>query len=400
MSPPPTRQRPWLGRMAPALFASVVLAGGALMHLSAEPALDVASAEAKTRKAPPAEVACVEGPAAHVVLIAVDGLQVQGLRTLLAARKAPAFQRLIDEGLSTLNARTDATYSITLPNMTAMMTGRPVTRVPGLRDDAHHGYTWNGPPRPGETLHNGGNPALAYVPSVFDVVHDHGGSTALYTSKGKFALFRASWDAEHGAPDTVGSDHGRAKIDRFVLEGDTSKLTDAWIAAMRVAPYRYSFLHLADPDAAGHGIGWGSPMWLAAVQHVDTQIGKVLDLVASQPQLLANTVVIVTSDHGGFGNNHFDIENPLIFTVPFFVWGERIARGGDAYQALPHRHDPGATRPDFTAPKQPLRNGDACNMVLGLLGLPETAGSTMRATGLVRAPCPAAAASAPTTRKR
>ncbi len=345
-------------------------------------------AEAKTRRAAPRKAACVDTPVERVILIAVDGLQVQGLKELLAAGKVKAFQRLIDEGVSTLNARTDATYSITLPNMSAMMTGRPVTAVAGRPADVFHGYTWNGPPRPGETLHNGGNPALPYVPSVFDVVHDHGGSTALYASKTKFALFDISWNEVHGAPDTVGSDEGRDKIDRFVVEPDTARLTDTVVAALRSAPPRFAFLHLADPDAAGHGIGWGTPTWLAAVTHVDTQIGKVLDAVAAEPRLRDSTVVIVTTDHGGFGNNHFDIANPLIHTIPFFVWGRRIERGVDAYKAFARRHDPGATRPDFTATAQPLRNGDAGNLALDLLGLPAIPGSTMRDAGLTLTRCP------------
>ena len=384
---PQTRHRKTVGILG--LLAGLALLGllGAAKVVDPTNVLG-ASAEAKTPQTRKVKTTCEDTPVEHVILIAVDGLQVQGLKQLLAAGKANAFQRLIDQGVSTLNARPDATYSITLPNMTAMMTGRPVTRVQGRPDDTFHGYTWNGPPRQGETLHNGGNPALAYVPSVFDVVHDHGGSTALYASKSKFALFDASWNAEHGAADTVGSDQGRDKIDSFRVDPDTARLTDALLQTMAVSPFRFAFLHLADPDAAGHGIGWGTPTWLAAVQHVDAQIAKVLDFVASQPALQGNTVVIVTSDHGGFANTHFDIANPLIHTIPFFVWGRRVDKGVDAYKALSNRRDPGSARPDFTAKDQPIRNGDACNMALGLLGLPNAPGSTMRDAGLTLTRCP------------
>jgi hypothetical protein len=41
---------------------------------------------------------------------------------------------------------------------------------------------------------------------VFDVVHDHGGRTALYAAKPKFRMFARTWNA-HGAPDRVGHNH-------------------------------------------------------------------------------------------------------------------------------------------------------------------------------------------------
>ena len=64
--------------------------------------------------------------------------------------------------------------------------------------------------------------------SIFDVVHDHGGSTALYATKHKFQFYVRSWNV-HGAPDRVGSDDGRAKIDNVVIERDDDRAAGALV---------------------------------------------------------------------------------------------------------------------------------------------------------------------------
>ncbi len=139
-----------------------------------------------------------------MVAISVDGLNPDAIREL-GPERAPSFHRLLDEGAGTLNARTAVEMSVTLPNHTGMLTGRRIERKTGhhvdFNEDNH------------SDVHT---EAGAYRSSLFDVVHDRGGRTALYASKDKFALFDRSWGGDRGADDRVGRDHGRDKIDRFV----------------------------------------------------------------------------------------------------------------------------------------------------------------------------------------
>src|SRR6188768_3707349 len=66
----------------------------------------------------------------HVVLVSVDGLAARYLERLERANRVPAFARLVNNGASTKNARTDPTNTYTLPNHISMLTGLPVIAPP------------------------------------------------------------------------------------------------------------------------------------------------------------------------------------------------------------------------------------------------------------------------------
>ena len=66
--------------------------------------------------------------------------------------------------------------------------------------------------------------------------------------------------------------------------------------------------------------------------------------------------------------------------VPFYVWGPDAGVGhGDLYAANPTRYDPGTGFPYSLTVWPPIRNGDAANLALDLLGLPSITGSIINA---------------------
>jgi hypothetical protein len=91
----------------------------------------------------------------------------------------------------------------------------------------------------------------------------------------------------------------------------------------------------------------------------------------------------VTADHGGEGWDYSNVVLPQVFTIPFYVRSPGIAGGVDLYTLTTNRVDPGGSRPSYSEPDQPIRNGDAGNLALDLLGLPPIPGSLMRDTGLI-----------------
>lgn len=323
------------------------------------------------------------GDIRYVLLVSVDGLAARFLHQLRSADRLPAFTRLARLGASTENARTDATHTNTLPNHTSMLTGLPVMAPPGAPPEQGHGYTSNAEPGPDVTLHNSGNSARTYTPSVFDVAHDHGLVTAMFASKRKFSIFTNSYN-DAGAPDEIAADNGTRKIDIVEISDDLTALTDALIATLKDAPPNFSFVHFGQPDSAGHALGWGSADYLDAIAAVDGALGRILAVLDDEPGLAAHTALILTADHGGTGNNHLDASDPDNFTIPFLVVGPGIPGGRDVYTLVGERRTPPASdaNPGLELPEQPIRNGDSGNLALALLGLAPVPGSLMDSFGL------------------
>ena len=314
------------------------------------------------------------GDVRYVIHVSVDGLRPDAVERLGA--ELPAFVRLRTESAYTHNARTDPDYRLTLPNHTSQLTGR------GVVGDAGHAWTANYNPPRNATLHSNKG---SYVASVFDVAHDAGLRTAAYVSKPKFSVYKRSYQAS-GAPDTTGADDGRAKIDVYRIERDTQSLVAAMRRHHAVHPADYTFVHLRNPDAAGHIYRWSvrrGSRYLRAVRASAARVGEILDLVESDDRMRGRTAVIVTADHGGAGNHHAR-ERLLNYRVPFYVWGPGIGPA-DLYALNPDHHaDPGDDNPDYDAPRQPVRNGDAANLALRLLGLDPVPGSTIGAEHTLR----------------
>ena len=337
-----------------------------------------------------------EAAVQHVIHISVDGLRGNYLQTRIGASPLlyPNFKRFVVEGATTFNARTDFTYTDTLPNHTSMLSGRPVSQPAGFPNTTHHGYTDNGTPGATDTLHNSGNPNLSYVASTFDVAHDNGLSTSLYASKDKFVIYDQSYTSSSGAVDATGADNGRDKIDAYVEMStgspeNASNLHASFLTGMAASEYSYTFLHYRDPDSAGHGIGWGSAAWDTAVQNVDGYLGDLFDLVQNDAGLAGATAIIITADHGGTGTGHGTASNAANYTIPVLVWGPGVSAGADLYALnATTRLNPGTARPDYTAAGQPIRNGDTGNLALDLLGLGAIPGSLSNSSQNLMVPEP------------
>lgn len=315
--------------------------------------------------------------AQYVIHISVDGLASRFLQALLDENQLPNFKRLESEGAWTHNARTDFDYTITLPNHTCMVTGRPVKDKPAMpMAIAGHNWVVNTDPRD-KTIHNNRHD---YVKSSFDVAHDNGLRTAMFASKSKFVLYDQSYDGRNGAPDTTGDDNGRDKIDLYVKDGNSAALTDRLLEEMKANPFQYVFVHYHDCDTAGHAKTWGSPEYLEALRKVDGYLGRILELVTTDERFKDKTTIILSADHGGTGLDHGFNTNPLNYKIPFIVWGASVTPEDIYALNAESRQDPQDGRPDYTdAGKQPIRNGDGGNLALKLLGLGPIPDSTINA---------------------
>lgn len=304
----------------------------------------------------------------YVVVVSIDSMGTTYMQKLVDAGRMPYFKRLEQESAWTANARNDCDIMVTLPNHTTMVTGRPVCGADG------HDWRRNTDPGKGETLHSSKG---GYVAGVFDGVHDHGKRTGVWATKTKFSLFDVSWDAEHGAPDVTGSDNGRDKVDVFVYRKSSVELTDDLLVSMAREPCQFAFVHYGEGDVIGHAKGWGSAEYDEALAGLDACVGRIMDFVATNSVMKGKTVVIITADHGGKGQDHSNAEEPLNYTIPFLVWGCDAAAGNLYAFNSKTRQDPGVGRPDYAQQPQPVRNGEVGNLALKLLGLGPIPGSTI-----------------------
>lgn len=317
----------------------------------------------------------------HVILISVDGLRPELLQAPLI-EKHPSMARLL-RGPHTFEARTDPDSTVTLPNHVGMVTGRLFA--------GPLGHNWLGnsdPPKPGaggtiNEMHG------EYVASMFDVASDRGVATAVIATKTKFILLDQSYDETNGAMDIVGTDDGRDKIDSFIICKESDQVateTLKFITHSAVKGERsLSFLHFAETDGAGHAQAWDladETEYRKACVRVDSAIGKLLSGIDSDATLCGHVAIVLTSDHGGGvpPRSHTDPKAPINFTIPFLVWLGVDQAPSDLYATNSTiRTLPNAAENPRAEEAKPIRNADAGNLVLMMLGLPAIPNSTVNA---------------------
>jgi arylsulfatase A-like enzyme len=232
----------------------------------------------------------VSGVTEHVVLVSIDGLRPDAI----AAFEAPTLKRLIREGSYTLSAAT-ILPSKTLPSHTSMLTGQP--------PDVHH-VMWNTPAS--------FRKKSVSIPTVFGTARDEGFMTAAFFSKSKFVSLQG--------PGSL--DYSQAPGGWFGY-WPSSRTTKDIEHYLETEQPHLLFVHLGDPDHAGHDSGWMSPKYGEAVKQVDTSLEKLI-AVAEKSFGRGNFTLIVTADHGGHDRNHGS-SDPLDVTIPWIAWGRGVS---------------------------------------------------------------------------
>jgi predicted AlkP superfamily pyrophosphatase or phosphodiesterase len=223
----------------------------------------------------------------HVVIVTIDGLRPDAITDA----DMPHLARLMREGAATRTARS-SDPPLTLPSHFSMVTGQSPGRH-GIRKNA--------------TLSR--DPAGA---TLFTVLHDARRRTALYVGKHKLRVL-----APRASADTVvGPDRG----DRNWEAGSGLRLAARFAADFPRERPALAFVHLREPDEAGHDQGWMTPRYRAALAEADRALAVVLQAI--QESRLPTTVFL-TSDHGGEGTDHWT-HGEVDWTVPWLCAGPGI----------------------------------------------------------------------------
>ena len=275
----------------------------------------------------------------RVVLISIDGLRADAV----TAETAPTLAALAARG-AVGTALADLP-PVTMTNHASMLTG--------LSAATHRVYL------------DTDLPGTIAVPTLFDYAAAAGLRCAFLASKDKLRYF---------APP--------AAVETRVFASDTAGLIDAVLPLLAPDGPDLVFIHLRDPDSAGHADGWLSPAYLAAVARVDDHVARLTAALARdlRPRSEASpaeepapdapgagprpSYLVITADHGGEGRTHV-LDNAATRRVPWIVVGPDVA-AGYAF--------PGTVRP-----------ADTTATVLWLLGVAVPHGLDGRAQTLVKA---------------
>ena len=225
----------------------------------------------------------------HVVVVSIDGLRPDAI----ARYHATTMLRLQQEGAA---APAQTIFpSLTLPSHTSMLTG--------VSPDVH-GITWNS-----EEVDEFG---YVRVPTVFEVAHNAGYTTAGFFSKAKFRHLQKPGTFNY--TEAPRGDHWPA----------TRTMADVQ-HYLKFARPNLLFVHIAEPDYAGHGIGWMSFVYGWAVRRADAAVAALLRS-ADQAFGAGNYTLILTADHGGHGRAHGTLDEQDMM-IPWIVWGRGVQSG-------------------------------------------------------------------------
>jgi hypothetical protein len=221
----------------------------------------------------------------RVIILSIDGLRPDAIELA----PMPNLLELMKTSAFSLTAQT-IYPSATLPTHSSMLTGFCPSK---------HGVDWN------DYLPQNG---IALGTDLFDLAHAAGMKSVMYVGKEKLQQVT---DASN--------------LDQFVFINDRDKVIMQNLLADFPQDFGVLFIHFATTDAMGHVYGWLSPEQLSVAYRADEAIGELLSALDTHG-LRDETLLIITSDHGGHDMTHGS-SMPEDMTIPWIVSGPGIQVG-------------------------------------------------------------------------
>ena len=234
----------------------------------------------------------------HVILIGIDGWASEAVR-LAPDEDLPNIHALMDQGSWTL-AKRSVMPSASAINWASIFNGLPTEM---------HGFDkWNSTRG---TIPSTSDNGHGIPPTIFTILreqHPEAVSGALY-----------DWDGVGAVADTLAMSWHRClqtytSTDEVVVPiPDYTRMATDYICANKP---EFFLLYYGTQDEAGHVRGWYSPEYMDRQKQLDAAIGQVIEAL-KEAGMYENSVIVVTSDHGGKDHGHggftlLEMETPLI----------------------------------------------------------------------------------------
>ena len=220
--------------------------------------------------------------ARRVLILSIDGFRPDAIPL------APMLflTSLLERSAYSLTAQT-VYPSVTLVSHTSMLSGQC---------PAKHKVDWN------DYIPENG---YAQVTDLFDIAHAAGMQTVMYVGKEKLRQI-----TEPGSTD----------IYKFINDRDLV-ITDDLIRNFP-ADFQLMFIHFPTTDWMGHEYGWLSGEQLSVLFRADQALEKLVNEL-TQRGLMAETLFIITADHGGHSTTHgTSLYEDM--TIPWIAFGAGI----------------------------------------------------------------------------
>ncbi|HEX5808728.1 MAG TPA: alkaline phosphatase family protein [Anaerolineales bacterium] len=218
----------------------------------------------------------------RVVIVSIDGLRPDAI----FPAPMPTLITLMQTGAYSLGAQT-VFPSITLTAHSSMLSGLCPSK---------HGVYWN------EFIPENGH---ALGTNLFDLTHAAGLKTVMYVGKQKLSQVTEA-----------------SSLDKFIYIDDSDSVLMGSLTANFPEDFGILFIHLLATDTAGHDYGWLSPEQLSVIRGADGALGMLVAELDAR-NLRSETLIIVTSDHGGSGGSHgSDAREDM--TIPWVISGPGI----------------------------------------------------------------------------
>lgn len=224
-------------------------------------------------------------PIRRALIVSYDGLRPD----VITQAPMPNLQALMQAGAYSLTTQTTFP-SGTLPAHASMLLGICPQK---------HGVDWNDY-----------DPAHGYAQGVdiFDLAHAAGLQTVMVVGKKKLIQLTE--------PES---------LDVYQYINDRDLVIVDWLLKNFPADFGLMFVHFPTIDFMGHEHGWFSWQQLSVARRGDEALSKLLAAL-DERGLRDETLIIVTSDHGGHEQSHGS-RNPLDMVIPWVIAGPKIRPG-------------------------------------------------------------------------
>lgn len=228
--------------------------------------------------------------AKHVVLIGLDGFGAYAYHKA----EMPNLKKLASQGTWSVGTRSVLPSSSAVNWASILMSSTPT----------QHGYTEWGSQTP-------------EIPSV--VTSQYGKYPSIYTlikeqqPEAKTAVIYSWGGIIHLLEKQI--------IDFDIYTKDNDDLTAEKAAEIiKTEKPMFSFIHIDEPDGAGHNLGHDSEGYYEELKNVDKRVGTIIQAV-EDAGIAEETIIMVVADHGGIekghgGKNLMEVQTPLVVKGP------------------------------------------------------------------------------------